>query len=572
MCGLFGIAQLEPLGESLLVRARIARDALAHRGPDQAGEWFHAGVYLGHRRLSILDTSDAGRQPMIADNVAVTVNGEIYNFKSLRSELEGVGYIFRSQSDSEVVLHGYSYWGLDGLLSRLDGMYAAVICDVAEGRLFAFRDRAGIKPLYYYTDGKQLVWASELKAIRAYVPTEKLSIDPEALIDFLTYRYLPAPRGLYRNSAKLPPASVLEFSFSDLSFKVRRYWHLSTEPTGLSSKLLEQRLLELLEASVREQLVSDVPLGLLLSGGVDSSAIAAMAGQQQPHIQSFSIGFRQLERDETPFALAMAERAGTEHRIHYLDDDEMSGVLERIHDWFDEPFGDVSAIPTFRVCSFAREYVKVALSGDGGDELFGGYRWYLRYAGARRLGRFMPLKSRRGIRFPARLPKGRELEWATTSDPVWLYALIRGSLPCARLEFWKKRLGVCCDYDPLWAYRASFDHRLSACKAAQVMDFHTYLPDDILTKVDRVSMAVSLECRPTLLSKSLIEFAFSLDDDFLYNGGILKAGFKNALRDLLPESLLLRSKQGFSVPDFGWKSRLIGEHGTLQESMLGRYI
>jgi asparagine synthase (glutamine-hydrolysing) len=216
--------------------------------------------------------------------------------------------------------------------------------------------------------------------------------------------------------------------------------------------------------------------------------------------------------------------------------------------------------------------VKVALSGDGGDELFGGYRWYLRYAGARRLGRFMPLKSRRGIRFPARLPKGRELEWATTSDPVWLYALIRGSLPCARLEFWKKRLGVCCDYDPLWAYRASFDHRLSACKAAQVMDFHTYLPDDILTKVDRVSMAVSLECRPTLLSKSLIEFAFSLDDDFLYNGGILKAGFKNALRDLLPESLLLRSKQGFSVPDFGWKSRLIGEHGTLQESMLARYI
>ena len=572
MCGLFGVVQRGSFSEPCFNRARIARDTLWHRGPDQAGEYCIGNAYIGHRRLSILDTSDAGRQPMVAGDVAVTVNGEIYNFLALRGELEREGYVFRSHSDSEVVLHGYRHWGVDGLVGRLDGMYAAVIHDAAEGRLFAFRDRVGIKPFYYYLDDDQLVWASELKAIRTFLPADALALDAEALLDFLVYRYLPAPRALYRNTFKLSAACILECNLSSLSVRTRRYWQLRAEMGEIRQRELDAHLLELLDSSVREQLVSDVPLGLLLSGGIDSSAVAAMAARHQPQIRSYSIGFRQQGRDETPFARLVAAHTGTEHYVHYFDDEEMSGLFERMYGWFDEPFADTSAVPTHRVCSFAGEQVKVALSGDGGDELFGGYHWYHRYASARRNGRWMPVKSCQGIRFPLRMPKARELEWASISDPVWLYALIRGSVPHARLQQWKERLGVPRDYDPLWAYRASFQPKLPARKAAQVMDFHTYLPDDILTKVDRASMAVSLECRPPLLSRSMVEFAFSLQENFLYRGGELKGGFKHTLRSVLPSAVLEHRKQGFSVPDSGWRGTLIRHHGSLQEGMLNHYL
>jgi asparagine synthase (glutamine-hydrolysing) len=572
MCGLFGVVQRGAFSESSIERARAARDTLWHRGPDQAGEYCVGSAYLGHRRLSIMDTSDAGRQPMVAGDVAVTVNGEIYNFLALRGELERAGYVFRSHSDSEVVLHGYRHWGVDGLVERLDGMYAAVIHDVAAVRLFAFRDRVGIKPFYYYLGDGQLVWASELKAIKAFLPTDALELDAEALLDFLVYRYIPAPKALYRNTFKLPAASILECNLSNLSVRVRRYWQLLAEVGDTSQRGQEERLLELLEASVCEQLVSDVPLGLLLSGGIDSSAVAAVAGRYQPHIRSFSIGFKQKGRDETPYARLMAAHAGTEHHEYYLEDEEMAGLFDRMHGWFDEPFGDTSAVPTHRVCGFAREQVKVALSGDGGDELFGGYLWYPRYSSARTRGRWMPIKSGKGIQFPARMPKARELEWASISDPVWLYALIRGSVPHSRLQEWRERLGIPADYDPLWAYRTSFQAELPARKAAQVMDFHTYLPDNILTKVDRVSMALSLECRPPLLSRALVDFAFSLPEDFLYRDGGLKGGFKHALRAVLPLAVLEHRKQGFSVPDSGWRRALVSRYGSLQEGMLNRYL
>ncbi len=572
MCGLFGVARRQPFGEHCVGRARAARDVLSHRGPDQAGEYCAGSVYLGHRRLSILDTSDAGRQPMVMGDIAVTVNGEIYNFESIRAELVHAGYQFFSKSDSEVVLHGYRAWGIDGLVERLDGMYAAVIHDAAKGRLYAFRDRIGIKPLYYYFGDEQLVWASELKAIRTYLPSNVLAINHEALLDFLVYRYIPAPKALYRDTFKLPAASILECHLADMSVHVRRYWQLRVDEVEGAPQVLNEQLLALLEQSVREQLVSDVPLGLLLSGGIDSSAVVAIAGKHQPNIRSFSIGFRQQGRDETPYATMMASHAGTTHHVHYLDEEEMSGLFNRMHEWFDEPFGDTSAIPTYRVCDFARTQVTVALSGDGGDELFGGYKWYGRYAEARGARRWMPVQTRYGIRFPARIPFSQKLQWGSIKDPVWLYALIRGSIPIDRLEHWKKRLEVFKEYDPLWAYRNSFNSDLSARKAAQVMDFHTYLPDDILTKVDRVSMAVSLECRPPLLSRSLVEFAFRLPENFLYQNNRLKGGFKSALEALLPSAILNHRKQGFSVPDSGWRSALLRQHRSLQEGIVGHYL
>ena len=570
MCGLFGIIDPTPAGIDT-ARARLARDTLVHRGPDQAGDWCQPGVYMGHRRLSILDTSSAGRQPMEADGVAVTVNGEIYNFRALKAELQQAGFAFHSSSDSEVVLHGYRHWGVDGLTERLEGMYAAVIYDNNQRTLFAFRDRVGIKPLFYFHSRGCFAWASEPKAIKAYVEQADLNLDPEAIIDFLVYRYIPAPKTAYKALRKLPAAHILEYRTQTGQLDTRPYWRLPEAETDPGDTVLKERLRELLDASIRDQLVSDVPLGLLLSGGIDSSAIAAVATRCAPNMQSFSIGFREQARDETPFATAMAERAGTTHHTQYFERDEMNSLVERMDAWFDEPFGDTSAIPTFRVCAFARRSVTVALSGDGGDELFGGYRWYERYDDLRRRQRLMPGTSR-GINLPSALPRSDQLTLLLSKDPLWSYARIRGSITHPRLRDWKQRLEVPADYDELWAYRAAYDPAASPRKAAQRIDFHTYLPDDILTKVDRASMAVSLECRPALLSTELVEFAFTLPERFLYRGGELKGGFKWAVADMLPSVVLDHAKQGFSVPDFGWRNAFVAQFGSVQEGLADKYL
>lgn len=571
MCGLFGVARHGVLDDASRARARAALDTLVHRGPDGSGEYLADGVFLGHRRLSILDTSEAGRQPMEANGVAVTVNGEIYNFSSLRRELELAGCRFRSGSDSEVVLHGYQLWGLESLVLRLEGMYAVVIYDSHARRVFAFRDRIGIKPLFYHLGGGQLAWASELKAIVRYAPG-KLALQPESFVDFLAYRYIPAPKTLYRDVFKLPPATILEFDVPAGRVVTRRYWSLPTQAISAPADELSERLRDLLDASIRDQLVSDVPLGLLLSGGLDSSAIAAFAGRRLPDIRSFSIGFNNPARDETRFAQQMSSAAGTRHAVEYLGDDDMSEFPAQMKAWFDEPFADTSAVPTYRVCEFASRQVTVALSGDGGDELFGGYKWYDRFAWATRRTHMMPLRAERGIVFPSQVPYHRELRLMSFSDPVWRYAYIRGSLSAARLDRWKSALGVAADYDPMWAYRQHYHPELSPRRAAQVMDFHTFLPDDVLTKVDRVSMAVSLECRPPLLATGLVELAFSLPEAFVYHGGELKGGLKQVLRCDLPASILSHGKQGFGVPQAAWMKRIIGKAGSWQEALIGPYV
>lgn len=571
MCGLFGVAQAEALDAAKIARARDARDLLAHRGPDGAGEWISDGVFLGHRRLSILDTSEAGAQPMTANGVAVTVNGEIYNYRALRADLEARGFVFRSDSDSEVVLHGYHAWGIDGLVARIEGMYAAVIHDVAARRIVGFRDRVGIKPLHYYVGKNQLAWSSELKALSHFFEGS-LVVDPEAVVDFLVYRYIPAPKSIFRNVFKLPPGSVFEYDIGASHLTIRRYWSLQVDAMAVEAARCSAKVVELIDASVSEQLVSDVPLGLLLSGGLDSSAIAAFAGRWRPDIRSFSIGFENPLRDETPFALAMSEHAGTRHSVHYLGDDDMAEFPSLMRTWFDEPFADTSAVPSYRVCAFAAKEVTVALSGDGGDELFGGYRWYERFEWATRKSRLTPFKRPSGCVFPTRVPYHRELRLLSFSDPVWRYAHIRGSLSESRIDQWKRALGVSPDYDPTWAYRAHFRPDLSPRRAAQLMDFHTFLPDDVLTKVDRVSMAVSLECRPPLLGTGLVELAFSLPEAFVYQGGQLKGGLKQVLRRDLPASILSHGKQGFGVPQAAWMKRIIGEAGSWQEALVGPYV
>lgn len=563
MCGLFGIA-----GEACdLDRARSALEALKHRGPDQWGEWTDASTYIGHRRLSILDESEAGQQPMVGHGLVVSVNGEIYNYKALRDVLTRAGFTFHSDSDSEVVLHGSRHWGVSGLVERLEGMYAAVVYDQDANTLSAFRDRVGIKPLYYGFQNGRLIWGSELKAITAYLAPEALNLDAHAALDFLVYRYIPAPRSIYREVRKLPAATLLQCQLSTGELVTTKYWQL---PVSVERSLAWPEFKDRFDATLREsvvgQLVSDVPLGLLLSGGLDSSAVALQAAAENPGMKSFSLSFADLGRDETPVARAMSEHLGTAHYTREFDGEHLDSLETLMSTWFDEPFADTSALPTYQVCAFAREQITVALSGDGGDELFGGYGWYQRYAAYTRSRLGLPWP-KRGLDWPFARAK-QHIELLSTQDPLWLYARLRGAVGPGSLTRWSQRLGIEADYDPLWAYRAVFYPEMGPRRAAQIMDFHTYLPDDILTKVDRVSMAVSLECRPALLGTELVEFAFSLPDTITYLGDELKGGMRKALSPDLPEDVVRHAKQGFSIPAADWRARRVHAHGSLQESML----
>jgi len=573
MCGLFGFVESATGPAVDVERARAARDALVHRGPDQVGEWSDGSrIYLGHRRLSILDTSPTGQQPMSLEGVHITVNGEIYNFRELRRELEARGHRFLSSSDSEVVLHGYRAWGIGELVERLRGMYGAVIFDSNTNRIFAFRDRVGIKPLYYFFGSGRFGWASELKALTHYLDADALSTDEQALLDFLVYRYLPAPKSLYREIHKLEAASILEYPLDGGSPTVRRYWSLPCNRPADPAPDFTESLREAIVKAVGSQLVSDVPLGVLLSGGLDSCAVATAASRSLPQLTGYTVGFRGSARDEVPAASELAEHLGIAHAAHYLDAEVPEDLYARMQTWFDEPFGDTSAIPTHAVCRFARSEVTVALSGDGGDELFGGYRWYGHFHDVRRAQRRWRRLPERGLPWPGRRSRHRQLRWLSIGDPLWLYAAIRGALAPGELETWRQRLGVPADYDMLWAYRRWYDAALPPRRAAQRMDFHSYLPDDILTKVDRVSMACSLECRPVLLDQDLIEHAFSLPESFVYADASLKGGLRRALAPWVPESVRQREKQGFSIPGPDWRAPLIERHGSLQEALLDPFL
>lgn len=562
MCGLFGIISREPLSAGQISRARAARDTLTHRGPDQHGEWMDATSFHGHRRLSIIDLSEDGRQPMEAGGVVITVNGEIYNFEALRDELMAAGHKFRSKSDSEVVLHGYREWGIDGVAERLDGMYAATIHDSRRGIFHALRDRAGIKPLYYALRGGEFAWASELKALRSYFGRDGLEIDPEAAIDFLTYKYVPAPKSIYFGIAKLPQAHLLTLDIPRWQLTVKDYWQLPVAIHEEDEAVLRGKLDGLLAQSVKEQLISDVPIGLLLSGGIDSSAIAVHAAARKANIASFAIGFPG-PLDESEHAETVARHLGLSHHHENFEQFRTADYFSVMAELFDEPFGDSSALPTSQVCAFARRSVTVALSGDGGDECFGGYNRYKRFHALHHMGRL-----RRAWRYLA----AGEWKLALRFDPVRAYALLRGGLPPRKLKAWKQRLGVALSYDELWAYRAHYRSHRSPLQNARQMDFHGYLPENILTKLDRTSMHHSLETRPPFLSRKLIEFAFSLPDSFLMQGTEMKRGLKATLARHLPSGILSRPKKGFGIPVPGWKKKISAPGMTLEETFLDKVL
>jgi asparagine synthase (glutamine-hydrolysing) len=574
MCGIFGFTNFKKQG---LERARESLHTLHHRGPDQWNDYFDENIYMGHQRLSILDLSEYGKQPIVSPDkmVVITVNGEIYNFLELKKELE-IKYTFNSTSDSEVVLYGYIEWGIEKLLEKIDGMYAISIYDKKKEELFLARDRAGIKPLYYGNVNNQISWASELKAIQKFYENQNtLEYDYTAFYDFLTYLYIPTPKSMYKNIYKLEPAHYLKINVKNNTFEKIRYWQLEIKQCDDDIETAKNKIYNLVEKSVDEQMVADVPVGFFLSGGMDSSTVVALASKNHNYINTFSIGFLDKSHDETYFANIVANMCQTKHHQKILDENTAKDIFFKIKEWYDEPFGDTSCFPTYIVSQFAKANSTVVLTGDGGDEVFGGYKWYKQFERLQKqslpLLRFLkifirPLKKEKN--FLSKI--ARRIETQFLLNDFELYTRLMGGMLRDEKEKYKKLWGVSEDYDDYWYFRKFYITDLDLYTRLQYLDFHTYLHDDIFTKVDRASMAVSLECRVPFMKKEIVEYSFSLKHEVRIYDNELKGVMKEAFNKILPNDIIERDKKGFSIPLYSWKD-LTGNRVNIQEKILEEF-
>ena len=568
MCGITGVFHRrtgQPVNPAVLA---TMNDRLSHRGPDDFGTYLKGPVGLGHRRLSIIDVA-SGHQPLFNEDQSVVVvyNGEIYNFEDLILELSARGHVFRTRCDTEVVVHAWEEWG-ESCVERFRGMFAFALWDQNQQTLFLARDRLGIKPLYYaeLEDGTFL-FGSELKSLLAY-PGFPRRIDACAVEDYFSYGYVPDPSTIYRDARKLAPGHLLTVRRQGGPAAPRQYWDVAFQA---DRSLREDEACEALTAQLREavriRLVSEVPLGAFLSGGVDSSAVVAMmAGLSEDPVNSCSIGFGQAEYDESRYADAIAKRYGTRHHLRYVEDDSFD-LVDRLAGMYDEPFADSSAIPTYRVCALARERVTVALSGDGGDEMFGGYQRYRWHHYEELVRQRMP----GGLRRPLFGLLGRlypKADWAPKPlrAKSTLEALARDTV-----EGYFHSVSVLSDGRRESLYSAEMKRELQDYRAIEVLrrhmanapadhhlariqyaDLKTYLPGDILTKVDRASMANSLEVRVPILDHHLVEWAATLPPDLKLKGREGKYALKKAMEPYLPEDVLYRPKMGFAVPLASW--------------------
>ena len=568
MCGIAGIfnTRNEDIPQIELINRMT--DAITHRGPDESGVHLEPGLALGHRRLSVIDIA-SGQQPLFnADrSAAIVFNGEIYNFMQLRPELEALGYRFTTNSDTEVILHAWQAWGSQ-CVQRLRGMFAFAIWDQKHRHLFLARDRLGIKPLYYaLLPNGHFVFGSELKALLPHpaLPRER---DPMAIEDYFAYGYIPEPRTIFSGVRKLPPGHTLLIEKGQtLLPRTNQYWDIPFTDSGLATQdSAQSELIGRLREAIDIRLVAEVPLGAFLSGGVDSSAIVAlMAGLVDQPIKTCSIGFDVPEFDETAYALAVAERYHTDHRTDTVKADDFA-LVDRLGWLFDEPFADSSAMPTYRVCEAARKRVTVALSGDGGDENLAGYRRYRMHMAEEQLRSRLPLGLRKAVFGPlgAIYPKAdwapRFLRAKTTfqslardSVGAWFHSVSRMSDEQRHTLFspaLRSELGGYNAVEVLrgHAARAPTDHPLSL---VQYLDLKTFLVS-ILHKVDRASMAHALEVRVPLLDHQLVEWMSGLRPEWKLAGGDGKHLFKQALKPYLPDDVMYRPKQGFSIPLAQW--------------------
>ncbi len=574
MCGICGVAGGDPKRGGELVQRMCG--SMVHRGPDDEGSIHLDGVTLGMRRLSIIDI-EGGRQPMANEDSMVWVvqNGEIYNHRHLREQLLAAGHVFATKSDTEVLVHGYEEWG-ERMVERLNGMFAFALLDRRKASLMLARDRMGIKPLHYAVDGERLVFASELKAL-LQDPALRKGIDPVALDEYLAYEFVPSPRSIVRGVNKLRPGHTMSWSLADRRPAVRRYWapELNLEPARGPGNLDEEcaRLRDALREAVRKELISDVPVGVFLSGGIDSSAVTAMMTQLGGDVRSFSVGFAEPSFDESAHARDVARHLGTDHHELTLEPAALLGLIPKLSLLLDEPLGDASIIPTYLLSAFTRQHVKVALGGDGGDELFAGYPtlqahrlagYYLRAPGLLRrrvvepVVRRLPV-SRSNLSFDFRAKRFVAAAGHTVAErhQRWMGSFAREERSVLLSPELRAEAAVT-DGESLVAEYASID----ALNQALMIDMRLYLENDILVKLDRASMMASLEGRVPLLNNDFVAYATSLPLDMKLNGLRTKFLLKRALRGILPDHILDRPKKGFGIPVADWF------RGPLKEQML----
>ena len=571
MCGITGIFDTRArrdVPRDILV---AMNDAVAHRGPDDDGFHFEAGVGLGHRRLSIIDLS-TGHQPIYNEDnsVCVVYNGEIYNFQELAVELSARGHTFRTKSDTEVVVHAWEEWG-EACVTRFRGMFAFALWDRNRETLFLARDRLGVKPMYYtiMPDG-MLLFGSELKALLAH-PNLVRTIEPQTVEEYFAYGYVPEPRTVFRDLFKLPPAHTLAIRRGQPIPAAREYWDVRFEAQSGNGSISDQdacdELVARLRESVKLRLISEVPLGAFLSGGVDSSAVVAMMAEVSTEpVNTCSIAFSDPAYDETRFARQVADRYQTRHFVDKVASNDFD-LIDVLAQTYDEPYADSSALPTYRVCQLARKHVTVALSGDGGDESFAGYRRYRLHAMEERLRSVLPLSIRRpafgvlGRMYPKadwapRVFRAKSTFQALARDSTGAYfhsvSILRDDMRRQLYsDLFKARLG---GYSAAEVFRrhANNAHTDDPLALVQYLDLKTYLVGDINTKVDRASMAHSLEVREPLMDHPLVEWLASLPSSLKVRGQEGKVLLKKSMKPYLPRDIMYRPKMGFAVPLASW--------------------
>jgi asparagine synthase (glutamine-hydrolysing) len=562
MCGIAGFCDFTK--KSTEQTLKDMTDALHHRGPDDSGYSFYSldkyNIGLGHRRLSVLDLSSHGHQPMKFDDLEIVYNGEIYNFKEIRIELKKYGYIFESDSDTEVILKAYAKWGIKAV-DKFNGMYAITIYDVVKQELILIRDRTGVKPLYYYYDNELFMFTSELKSFHENLYFKK-EINQEAIVKYLQSGYIPQPLSIFNNTYKLEAGNYLIFNIQDKGFKIHKYWDIGEfykkPKLDISFDEAKNETERLLTKAFDYRMVSDVPVGVFLSGGYDSSAVSAiLQSKSKNKIKTFTIGFKEEKYNEAVYAKQVANHLGTEHYEHYLSQKDALDILPRLPEIYDEPFGDSSSIPTIMVSEFAKKHVSVSLSADGGDELFSGYPSYKNiydlYETFKMFAKFNKIGNIDKVINPYAISK--YLKIYNLEGKFYKFCeMLKNSNSPSKFYDTNTKYFYDTEIEKLLNFKANSKENFFENSIDNMLkhSFQTYLNDDILTKVDKATMSVSLEGREPMLDVKLIEFVSQLPLEYKQKGNETKYILKEIVHKYLPKEMMDRGKMGFSIPVFEW--------------------
>lgn len=558
MCGFAGFIDFKL--ESNPFHLKEMTDAIKHRGPDASNHFFQEydsySIGLGHRRLSIIDLSSHANQPMHYKHFTTVFNGEIYNYQEIKKELVGLGHQFITSSDTEVILHSFEEWGTD-CVHKFIGMFVFVIYDNKNQNITVFRDRPGVKPFYYYWDGTLFLMGSEIKSFHQH-PNFRKSIDLSSVYSFLQYGYIPSPNSIFENIKKLPPGCTLKFDCNTKDITIKKYWTVDEfyEKPKLAISFDEAKVetKKIIQSACQYRMVSDVPVGVFLSGGYDSTLVTSILQSNAiSKIKTFTIGVEDKKLNEATFAKDIAKYLGTEHTEIYCTETEMLEIIDKLPFYFDEPFGDSSAIPTILVSELAKKSVKVALSADGGDEVFAGYNRYDYISKLEKIQKLAKLPLPFGFfikKFIKNdLESSRYLKMFEDSSAINLADVLNSGYKVnSLLKLFKNPLFKIV-YDKKQNENLNIKDNLSQF---MVYDYKTYLPDDILTKVDRAAMSASIEGREPLLDHRIIEYAAQLPNDYKYFKGVKKHILKEITYDYVPKEIMERPKMGFAVPVFNW--------------------